>query len=204
MTLPNWLIALSIILAIGTPVGWLFYARAEAEHFRELEARNDSLAAVLEARDSLRAELEDSLIASRQRADSLAVIRQQVRTRYVRVEAQRDRTAADIRDYLAGDTVGLRLVDALISVQAEQIALMAEEQRLTELQLAEALAREATQTRIIVQQDSSIVALRTINAELQAEAQRWFRKANPPFTVRLLKDGWKFAAGAGLGYVIAR
>ena len=204
--LPGWLVGLGLLglVGIGTGLGYWWGTHGTGERITEIagQAARDSVRS-----DSVRALLEDSLAVL---SDSMAHLGRGVDTivRVVRSAAQRhaERTGESLTDHLTArnDTAGLRLYaeeeaadqEVVLSYEREvsglrsQLLIMDERLRLTEA--------------IVIEQDTTLARLRRAFAEMQSEAELWQRKANPPFHVRLLKDGWKFVAGATAGYLIGK
>ena len=214
MRLPVWLGVVLVFLAVGTPIGWAYWARASAEHFAELDARNDSIRAAndsLEARhikrDSARAELEGRVAADSLVIDSLQKVAQGIDRKAASAREDRKAAAGDLAEYFADDTTGTRLLAEL--EQAMEVEVDAERRRAEVGELENAALRRSLifKNRIIAQSDTTVAEFRaqnarlmTQNAALIAEAERWYRKANPPWTIRLLKTGVECGAAGLAGW----
>jgi chromosome segregation ATPase len=202
MRVPWWLLVVAFLLGSAGTYWWL--SRASEEQFREMRAEAQALERQIAWGDSVRAELDAMLEASQFREDSLKEVKQRVEVRIIRAEAKRDTAVADLTEYLADDPFGTNLLQNLLTAFDEQLAAEAEKTHVTELELAEARAQGQIKDRIIGERDSLVARYQVLYPKALAEAERWHRKANPPFTVRLLRDGWKVAAGVGLGYLLGR
>jgi hypothetical protein len=192
--------ALTALLA--SALTWWWVSRASEEALRDLRAESAEFAQRLEIRDSLELTLRDSLTTLADSVGRIAAKSDTVRIEIVRSRARGDTAAANLRIYLSGDDVGLALFDKLDAAHKAEITNL--EYAITLAQQETCLERQRTEMldRIIAAQDSTITELRGLHGEAMAQAEAWYRKAHPPLVVRLFKDGWKFAAGVGLGYLL--
>jgi hypothetical protein len=140
-------------------------------------------------------------------ADSAGRIRERVRT--VRVEvpvavARAEAAGATLEEHLTelSDTAGLRLYGEAEQAVRGTLALRDQEVRLLNNEILLLNAQLAVKDTIIVQQDAALARVRRDLAEALAAGEVCC--AEPPFTVKLLTDGWKFAAGVLGGYAIAK
>lgn len=201
--LPSWLVLAAVIVVISGSIGLGYWWGTHGSDDRIAEIRGDVVADSVRF-DSVRATLEDSLAVL---ADSMATLGGRVDTivRVVRPATQRhaEQTGETLTQHLSArqDTAGLRLY--ALEEAADEEVVLSYEREVTGLraQLVVMDERLRLTESIVTEQDTTLARLRRAFAEMQGEAERWQRKANPPFHVRLLKDGWKFAAGVGLGYL---
>ncbi len=191
----KWILALAII---ALAVDDVRLRLGERDHFRELEAANDSIALLHEARASREAIWSDSLSTARSIADSLRDARQRVVVRTVEVERRRDDAAENLAIYLERDTTGLELLARLQGANEERLAIQSDQ---TALAIAEAdtLRRSLVFAHsIIASQDSTIAEFRIQNGLLMKEARELYRKANPPFWKKAAYTAGAIVIGYGL------
>jgi hypothetical protein len=156
--------------------------------------------------DSVRTALNDSVDFYR---DSITGIEGKIDTVRIRVPVAVDaaRTAgANLQEHLEaqGDTAGLRLYHGEEAADSVVLALRVSEVNLLSAEVGALRDQVRVQGLIITEQDSMLVRLRANLALALDEADRQYRIANPPFTVKLWRDGWKFAVGAAGGYLIGK
>jgi hypothetical protein len=181
------LVALLAVAGLASLATWDWMSRASANALAELRTENATLNAY---HDSVVTTLHDSIASIRQYRDTVII------ERVIEAEARADTTATRLQDYLAGDSIGTALLAS--HLEADSLEREAHETEKASLRQELLLANQ-----VIFRQDSTITELRVLCDKAMAEAETWYRRANPPFHIRLLKDGWKFAAGVGLGYLIA-
>lgn len=169
---------------------------------RDLRAESAEFAQRLEIRDSLEVALRDSLTTLADSVGRIAAKRDTVRIEVAVHRARGDTAAANLREYLAGDGLGLALVAKV--EEAHEAEVMSLEYAVALAQQETRLERQRTEMlgRIIAGQDSTIAELQALHGEAMRQAEQWYRASHAPFAVRLFKDGWKFAAGVGLGYLL--
>lgn len=195
-----------LIVLLAGAVGLGYYLGTHGSDGRIADIRGEIARDSIRS-DSVRAVLEDSLAAL---ADSVDRVKVRVDTivRVVRPAARRhaEEAAATLREHLTAkqDTIGLELY--ALEEAADEEVVLTYEREVTGLraQLHVMDERLRLTEAVVEEQDSLIVRLRQNVAAMQAEAERWYRSAHPPLSVRILNDGWKFVAGATAGYLIGK
>ena len=194
-----WLVAILVAFLLGGAVSWHYFTRGHDDEIERIQADADrAIAAAYKAR----AIAEDS---ARFWADSAARIRIDTVVIHEAAEAV-ERTGDTLEDYLVTgtDTVALRLwrEHRLADIHLAELWELERESWTEQVAALSEVIRQ--KDSIIFVQDAELAAVNRAFASMRAEAERYRAKANPPFHVKLLRDGWKVAAGVGLGYLIAR
>jgi hypothetical protein len=203
--LPWWFfLTLTLVLLGGSLyAGYYMGTRGSDDTIQTIRERAAADSAVW---DSVRTVYDDSLSALEALNDS---IRQDVDTVRIRIPVAVDRSivaGANLQEHLEaqGDTAGLRLYGEEEEADSIVLALRISENDLLVRSMAVMQQRVNMQAQIISTQDSVLVKLYADLAEALDEGDRLYRVANPPFMVKLWRDGWKFGAGVLGGYLLGK
>lgn len=196
MRVPWW--TLLIALLVGSLATYAWATRQRDGTIEEIRAQMDSVSAVGEAERVIArarvAALKDSLARVEVKRDTIEIERREA-SGAVEVSGSNLQHHLDLRE----DTAGLRLWTEHEAADAHLADLWSEERSIWQAQIRMRVELEAGLRNIIASQDTELVALRGSFLAMQAEAERWRLKAEPPWVLRFLKDG----AECGVGGVAA-
>lgn len=198
----------ALLLFAGFAVGWYWSSHSDDEAVRAVEDANAALRDTLAVRDSIRAALDDSMLILRREAATADSAARAARSAWLATKQRAGRTGETLEDHLRArqDSRGLALLDQHQQADRDREFSAANAILHQGRQIAALQNQVSVQALIIAAQDSSIMGLvRRLNAtqsELTAEVERLNKRLNPPFAVRLLRDGWKVAVGVAGGYAL--
>lgn len=201
-------VAAVLLVLVGFAGGYYWSVRGDDETMRAVEDANAALRDTLAVRDSIRAALDDSMLILRREAATADSAARAARSAWLATKQRASRTGQTLEDHLRArqDDHGLALLDQHQQADRDREFSAANAILHQGRQIAALQNQVSIQTIIIAAQDSSIMGLvRRLNAtqsELTAEVERLNKKLHPSFTVRLLRDGWKVAAGVAGGYAL--
>lgn len=199
-----WLIVLVSGVAVvgGAYAGGYWTAtRVKSETIENLrvevntvKARSDSTALVL----------RDTASALLTLANSIAAKVDTIRATDTLLVANRNEAGADLTEYLEDDELGLRL---LASYNAAWQSVVNNREHLIQIREDENVVLRriiAVDERLIAGLEFDVDSLTVLAHRALDEADAAYRAAHPPFHVKLIRDGWKFAAGVLIGYGAAK
>lgn len=184
--------------------GWAWDRTRLTSDLSEVYAAED---AALDSIAYLAEQLVERAVRERELRDSIAAAEPEIR--YIEVEADAadaaaEATATNLREHLEAreDSVGLVLWQEDATARAVKDSVHVEQ-----LGARDRLIAQQRQLIGLLEADKEDLAgqvehYRSLAGTWKAEAEQWYREANPPFAVRLFKDGWKVAAGVAGGYLI--
>jgi hypothetical protein len=180
------LIALLVGIVLGT-VGTYAWATRQTGTIEQIRAQADSLMAAV---DLVREMAEDSIAALEDSLAHIEVKRDTIEIRITEAGGAVTSTGGNLEEHLTlrEDTAGLRLWDEHKQADAHLAALWQEERTVWQQQIEMRVQLEAQLRNVIASQDTELVALRGNFLAMQAEAERWRLKAEPPWAIRVAGD----------------
>jgi hypothetical protein len=194
---PWW--TLLIALLIGSAATYAWATRQREGTIEEIRAQADSVMAAVKAVRTLAEDsidvLEDSLSRMEVRIDTIEAVREEA-SGAVEVSGSNLQQHLDLRE----DSAGLRLWTEHELADQHLASLWQEERNIWQRQIEMRVEMEMQLRNIIASQDTELVALRGSFRAMQAEAERWRLKAEPPWAIRFFRDGLECGAGGAAAY----
>ena len=201
MKLPWWVVAVAVLVSsAGT---WWWTARASDEDLRDLQRRAVVADSLLADRDSLLVITHDNLAVLEDSLGLFKIKRDTITVRVVEAGERSHTTAETIQDYLEGDSVGFALLADHLAADAELNSAFAADTLAFAGQVSVLEAQVQLWERQHAADTLAIAELRDLYGDALEQAEDWYRKANPPFTVKLLNH-WPTVLGVAVGYLAGK